>query len=32
MLANIEYWQNAPLWSSAGIAEATADWFKYLAK
>lgn len=32
MLANIDYWRNAPLWSSASIADATADWFKYLAK
>ncbi|MCQ8119233.1 SDR family oxidoreductase [Methylomonas rosea] len=32
MLAHIDYWQNAPLWTSASIADATADWFKYLDK
>ncbi|MDD1620213.1 MAG: SDR family oxidoreductase [Methylococcaceae bacterium] len=32
MLAHIDYWKNAPLWTSASIADATADWFKYLDK
>lgn len=32
MLAHIDYWQEAPLWTSASIADATADWFKYLDK
>lgn len=32
MLAHIDYWENAPLWTSASIADATADWFKYLDK
>jgi len=32
MMAHIDYWENAPLWTSASIADATADWFKYLDK
>lgn len=32
MLVHIDYWENAPLWTSASIADATADWFKYLDK
>ncbi len=32
MLAHIDYWQNAPLWTSASIADATVGWFKYLDK
>ncbi|MFI5151034.1 MAG: SDR family oxidoreductase [Bacteroidia bacterium] len=32
MLANIDYWKEAPLWEPASIAEATKDWFKYLGK
>lgn len=32
MLAHIDYWKNAPLWTSASIADATSDWFKYLDK
>ncbi|WP_415879964.1 SDR family oxidoreductase [Methylomonas sp. TEB] len=32
MLAHIDYWRNAPLWTSTSIAAATADWFKYLDK
>jgi len=32
MLAHIDYWREAPLWTSASIADATADWFKYLDK
>lgn len=30
ILANIEYWREAPLWTQDGIAEATATWFRYL--
>ena len=30
MLDNIDQWRNAPVWTSDAIAEATADWFKYL--
>jgi UDP-glucose 4-epimerase len=32
MLENIDYWRAAPVWTPAGIAEATRDWFKYLAE
>ena len=32
MLANIDYWREAPLWEPASIAEATKDWFKYLVQ
>jgi len=32
MLGHIDYWENAPLWTSASIADATSDWFKYLDK
>lgn len=32
MLAHIDYWREAPIWTSASIADATADWFKYLDK
>lgn len=30
MMANIEYWRGAPVWTPNAIQEATADWFKYL--
>jgi UDP-glucose 4-epimerase len=30
MLEHIEYWRSAPVWTAAGIAEATQDWFKFL--
>jgi UDP-glucose 4-epimerase len=30
MLANIEYWREAPVWTPETIGEATADWFRYL--
>ena len=30
MLANIEHWRAAPVWSPEAIREATADWFRYL--
>ena len=32
MLANIEYWREAPVWDPASIAEATKTWFTFLAK
>jgi len=31
MLAQIEHWQEAPVWAPATIEEATRDWFKYLS-
>ena len=30
VLANIDYWRSAPVWTPATIATATEDWFKYL--
>lgn len=30
VLANIEYWREAPLWDPASIAVATETWFRYL--
>src|SRR5262249_59040948 len=30
MLAAIEYWRDAPVWTPASIAAATAEWFDYL--
>jgi len=30
MMANIDYWRDAPVWTVSSIAEATADWFRYL--
>jgi len=30
MLENIDYWKEAPLWSSEDIEKATKSWFKYL--
>lgn len=32
MLENIQYWADAPVWTTDKIADATADWFKYLGK
>jgi UDP-glucose 4-epimerase len=32
MLANIEYWRQAPVWDVAKIQKATRTWFKYLDK
>lgn len=32
MLENIDYWRDAPVWTSERILEATKDWFKYLTK
>jgi UDP-glucose 4-epimerase len=31
MLENIEYWRDAPVWNPLSIAEATKEWFEYLA-
>lgn len=30
MLENIDYWRDAPVWTTETIAKATQDWFKYL--
>jgi len=30
VIANIDYWKSAPVWTPATIATATEDWFKYL--
>jgi UDP-glucose 4-epimerase len=30
MRQNIEHWRDAPVWTAAQIADATADWFKFL--
>ena len=30
VLKNIDYWKNAPLWTSQKIKVATREWFKYL--
>lgn len=30
VLANIDYWAEAPLWTPDGIAAATTTWFRYL--
>lgn len=32
ILEHIEHWEDAPVWTPEGIAEATAGWFKYLSK
>ena len=32
MLANIERWNDAPLWEPDSIAKATETWFRYMAK
>lgn len=31
ILADIDHWRDAPVWTVSSIAEATADWFRYLA-
>jgi UDP-glucose 4-epimerase len=31
IVANIDYWKDAPLWDSASIAKATRTWFEHLA-
>ena len=30
LLKTIDYWQEAPVWTPDSIADATADWFRYL--
>lgn len=30
MLAEIDYWRDAPVWTPARIADATREWFQYL--
>ncbi len=32
ILENIDYWRDAPVWTTESIAEATADWFTFLGK
>jgi UDP-glucose 4-epimerase len=32
MLNAIDYWRDAPVWTSESIAEATKDWFTYLGR
>ena len=32
ILADIDYWRNAPLWDADSIAKATRTWFQYLAQ
>ena len=32
VLANIDYWRQAPVWTPDKIKEATGDWFKYLGR
>ena len=32
LLKNINYWKNAPVWTSLSIKKATKVWFKYLKK
>ena len=31
MLANMDYWRDAPVWTVDSIKDATADWFKFLS-
>jgi UDP-glucose 4-epimerase len=32
ILAEIDYWKNAPLWDADSIAKATGTWFRYLGQ
>ncbi len=32
LLANIDYWRRAPVWTPETIAEATKEWYEYLSK
>ena len=32
VMSHLEDWRNAPVWTPASIAEATADWFTHLGK
>jgi UDP-glucose 4-epimerase len=31
IVADIEYWRNAPLWDPDSIARATKTWFEFLS-
>jgi len=31
MLANLDYWRDAPVWTVASIEHATRDWFRFLS-
>ena len=31
MLANIEHWNDAPLWDPKSISKATETWFRYMS-
>ena len=31
IVANIDYWRNAPLWNSESIADATKTWFQFMS-
>jgi UDP-glucose 4-epimerase len=31
MRENMDQWRDAPVWTAAGIAEATSDWFRFLS-
>ncbi|HYE50515.1 MAG TPA: NAD-dependent epimerase/dehydratase family protein [Azospirillaceae bacterium] len=30
LMQNLDYWRDAPVWTTASIADATKDWFKYI--
>jgi len=30
LMANLDYWRDAPVWTVDRIADATSDWFKYI--
>ncbi|HEV2189401.1 MAG TPA: SDR family oxidoreductase [Stellaceae bacterium] len=30
LMANLDYWRDAPVWTPDRIADATSDWFKYI--
>ncbi|MBS0338850.1 MAG: GDP-mannose 4,6-dehydratase [Proteobacteria bacterium] len=32
IVANIDYWRNAPLWDPASIAQATRTWFEFMSQ
>jgi UDP-glucose 4-epimerase len=31
IVANIDYWRNAPLWNPDSIEDATKTWFQFMA-
>jgi UDP-glucose 4-epimerase len=31
IVANIDYWRNAPLWNPDSIADATKTWFQFMS-